>query len=135
MVETPHKDTFKNGNREWKYIPTKVIFREKFNKDDKTDEQRAARVAGLLGKEKERRIRLKELSIDYEFPGYQAIIDQASPAKSTKKSSAKSKEPVESPKTSRKTSMTEEKPKKETKAAPKEEKKSAASKSTKKSKK
>jgi len=28
------------------------------------------RITGLLGKEKERRNRLKELEIDYEFPGF-----------------------------------------------------------------
>ena len=37
MVDQPHKETFKNGNREWKYIPNKVIFRKKFN-EEKTDE-------------------------------------------------------------------------------------------------
>ena len=70
MVEQPHKDTFKHGNREWKFVPNQVIFRNKKNTDDKTDEQRAARVAGLLEKEKERRIRLKELGIEYEFKGF-----------------------------------------------------------------
>ena len=30
----------------------------------------ADRVAGLLAKEKEKRIRIKELEIDYEFPGF-----------------------------------------------------------------
>jgi hypothetical protein len=70
MVETPHRDTFKNGNREWKYVPTKVIFKKKYNNDEKNDVQRAARVEGLLNKEKERRIRLKELSIEYDFPGF-----------------------------------------------------------------
>ena len=37
IVDQPHRDTFKNGNREWKYIPTKEIFKNKHNKDDKTD--------------------------------------------------------------------------------------------------
>ena len=70
MVEAPHRDTFKNGNRDWKYVPTKVIFKKKYNNDEKNDMQRAARVEGLLNKEKERRIRLKELGIDYEFSGF-----------------------------------------------------------------
>ena len=70
MVEAPHRDTFKNGNRDWKYVPTKVIFKKKYNNDEKNDVQRAARVEGLLNKEKERRIRLKELSIEYDFPGF-----------------------------------------------------------------
>ena len=70
MVEAPHRDTFKNGNRDWKYVPTKVIFQKKHNRDEKSDGVRAARVEGILGKEKERRIRLKELGIDYEFSGF-----------------------------------------------------------------
>jgi len=36
----------------------------------------ADRVKGLLLKEKEKRIRLKELEIDYSFSGYQGIVDQ-----------------------------------------------------------
>ena len=73
IVDAPHRDTFKHGNREWKYVPTKLMFRNKMNSDiKKTPEEMAARVKGLLGKEKEKRIRLKELNIDYEFPGYQA---------------------------------------------------------------
>ena len=29
--EAAHKDTFKNGNREWQFIPKAKIFREKKN--------------------------------------------------------------------------------------------------------
>jgi hypothetical protein len=38
--------------------------------DSKTTEQRKGRVEGLLAKEKEKRDRLKELSIEYTFPGF-----------------------------------------------------------------
>lgn len=34
-----------------------------------------ARIEGLLQKEKEKRDRLKELEIDYKFPGYKDIVD------------------------------------------------------------
>ena len=74
LMDRAHKDTFKNGNREWNFVPTQVIFRNKKNKE-KSDEEKAERVKGLLGKEKEKRIRLKELGIDYEYPGYSAIIE------------------------------------------------------------
>ena len=47
------------------------------------------RVKGLLQKEKERRDRLKELQIDYEFPGYQAIVDAKKPAPVTPKEKTK----------------------------------------------
>ena len=70
MVEIPHKDTFKHGNREWKFVPTQTIQRNKINNTRRSDQQMADRITGLLDKEKERRIRLKELQIDYEFPGF-----------------------------------------------------------------
>ena len=77
LMETPHKDTFKHGNREWNFVPNQLMFRNKKNaeNDSKTPEQRAARVKGLLEKEKEKRIRLKELGITYEFSGYQGVVD------------------------------------------------------------
>ena len=95
MVDTPHKDTFKHGNREWNYAPTQLIFRNKKN-EPKSKESMAAKVAGLLEKEKEKRIRLKELGIEYDFPGYQALVDarrQNLPAASqkTEKKDKKSK--------------------------------------------
>ena len=93
MVDGAHKDTFKHGNREWKFIPTQVMFRNKFNAE-KTPEQRAARVTGLLQKEKEKRTRLKELGIEYEFPGYQAIVDGL--GKKTGKVDKKRKDSAES---------------------------------------
>ena len=74
MVDAPHRDTFKHGNREWNFVPNQLMFRNKKNAE-KTPEQQAERVKGLLQKEKEKRIRLKELGIDYEFPGYQALVD------------------------------------------------------------
>jgi hypothetical protein len=61
-VDQPNKDLFKNGNRKWKFIPTQVKFRNEKNRE-KTDDEKAARVKGLLEKEKEKRDRLKELGI------------------------------------------------------------------------
>ena len=69
LVDKPHKDIFKNGNRKWQFVPTQVKFRNEKNRE-RTDEEKAARVKGLLEKEKEKRIRLKELGIEYEFSGY-----------------------------------------------------------------
>lgn len=50
VVDAPHKDMFKHGNREWNFVPNQLIFRNKKNKeaDEKTDEQLAERVKGLL---------------------------------------------------------------------------------------
>ena len=72
-VAAPHRETFKNGNRDWKFIPTQVKFRNEKNRE-KTDVEKAARVKGLLEKEKERRTRLKELGINYEFSGYVRLL-------------------------------------------------------------
>jgi hypothetical protein len=67
VIDEPHFETFRHGNRDWKFTPTQAIFRAKKNADldSKTPEQRKARVEGLLQKEKEKRDRLKELQIDY----------------------------------------------------------------------
>jgi nucleolar protein 15 len=50
VVQAPNRETFKNGNRGWKFVPTQLKFRTKHNAE-KTDEQKAARVKGLLEKE------------------------------------------------------------------------------------
>jgi len=73
VVDHAHRETFKNGNREWKYIPNQVKFRNEKNRE-KTNEEKSAKVKGLLQKEKEKRDRLKELGIKYDFTGYVRII-------------------------------------------------------------
>ena len=42
-----------------------MIARKKKNNLVKSDEERVARIEGLLGKEKEKRDRIKELEIEY----------------------------------------------------------------------
>lgn len=69
VVDAPHRETFKNGNRDWKFIPTQLKFRNEKNRE-KTDAEKGAKVKGMLQKEKEKRDRLKELGIKYEFTGY-----------------------------------------------------------------
>jgi len=87
-IEDAHHDMFKHANREWKFVPKQLMFRNKLNAEEKTPEQRKARVDGLLQKEKERRDRFKELEIDYEFPGFKALVGE-------KKKSAKAAPVVE----------------------------------------
>ena len=65
---------FKNGGKKFKYIPTKLLFRKEKNRA-KTVEEKKAKVTGLLEKEKEKRIRMKELGINYEFAGYKGLIE------------------------------------------------------------
>lgn len=73
VVDEPHRDTFKNGNREWKFVPTQLQFRKEKNRP-RDDTEKAAKVNGLLEKETDKRRRLKELGIEYDFPGYAAIV-------------------------------------------------------------
>jgi nucleolar protein 15 len=76
IVDQPHKDTFKNGNRDWKFIPRQLVFRNNKNQPKSADDKKA-RVAGLLNKEKEKRDRLKELGISYDFAGYKELVKAA----------------------------------------------------------
>lgn len=72
-MDEPHREIFKNGNREFKFIPTQMKFRNEKNRE-KTDLEKGLKVKGLLEKEKEKRDRLKELGIKYEFTGYVSIV-------------------------------------------------------------
>ena len=72
-MDEVHKGIFNNGNREWKFIPTQIKFRNEKNRE-KTDSEKSLKVKGLLEKEKEKRDRLKELGIKYDFPGYVRIL-------------------------------------------------------------
>eukprot|EP00352_Strombidinopsis_acuminata_P000559 CAMPEP_0176347310 /NCGR_PEP_ID=MMETSP0126-20121128/6951_1 /TAXON_ID=141414 ORGANISM="Strombidinopsis acuminatum, Strain SPMC142" /NCGR_SAMPLE_ID=MMETSP0126 /ASSEMBLY_ACC=CAM_ASM_000229 /LENGTH=52 /DNA_ID=CAMNT_0017695401 /DNA_START=310 /DNA_END=468 /DNA_ORIENTATION=+ len=36
VIENAHKDIFKHGNRDWKFVPTKVMFRNKKNAEETT---------------------------------------------------------------------------------------------------
>ncbi len=48
VMEDAHKEMFKHGNRDWKFVPKQLMHRNKINKEEKTDAQRKARVEGLL---------------------------------------------------------------------------------------
>ena len=121
IVERPNYDTFKHGNRDWNFVPTQLMFRNKKNAESKTPMHMKARVEGLLQKEKEKRDRLKELMIDYSFPGYKALVETSKSSKKTQKveepaskKSAKKEEPkkeVERRQAKPEVKVVEEKPK------------------------
>lgn len=48
VMEEAHPEMFKHGNRDWKFVPKQLMHRNKINKEEKTDEQKKARVEGLL---------------------------------------------------------------------------------------
>ena len=76
LVQDAHPDMFKHANKDWKFVPKQLMHRNKVNREEKTPADRKARVEGLLQKEKERRDRLKELEIDYKFPGFSALVQK-----------------------------------------------------------
>jgi nucleolar protein 15 len=105
VMEDAHKEMFKHGNRDWKFVPKQLMHRNKINKEEKTDAQRKARVEGLLQKERERRDRLKELEIVYDFPGFSALVvkpKKAPAVKEVKKEEPKAKREQEPKKESTK---------------------------------
>lgn len=120
---------FKNGNREWTFIPTALKFRTKKNAEGgaevdggKTEEQKIARVAGLLQKEKEKRDRLKELGIEFEFPGFQGLVDGLKEAPAKKSSTSKERKmSSDSTKEAATKAASKTAPKEKPKAAPKAE--------------
>ncbi len=73
-AEQLHPKTFVGANRKFKTIPWNKIQRIKQNKA-KTPEETEKITARLLAKEEEKRNKLKELGINYEFPGYAACIN------------------------------------------------------------
>jgi hypothetical protein len=77
VVEDAHREMFKDGNREWSFIPTQVkqINKKNAEVEGRSAAERKARIDGLLQKEKEKRDRFKELQIDYDFPGFSAIVE------------------------------------------------------------
>lgn len=87
MNET-HHEMFRDGNRDWKFVPTQEMYRNKKNAE-KGPADMAARVRGLLAKEKEKRDRLKELGIEYDFPGYKACVGSLKPGNLTPKKAQK----------------------------------------------
>ncbi|KAI8910416.1 hypothetical protein EDD86DRAFT_275468 [Gorgonomyces haynaldii] len=130
-----HPDLFKGANKKFHALPTNKIHRQKHNAK-KTPEQKAKNLDKLVMKEEQKRKRLQELGIDYEFEGYKeartkkAKIEQdlASPVKTAPKSAPKSAN-KKAAKPAEKVETVKPAPKSPVKAAPKsaqkEEKKTA----------
>ncbi|KAJ3037096.1 hypothetical protein HDV00_002041 [Rhizophlyctis rosea] len=68
--EALHPDTFKGANKRFRVIPHNKIQREKHNKP-KTEAQHASVVERLVKNESNKRKKLADLGIDYDFPGYE----------------------------------------------------------------
>jgi nucleolar protein 15 len=70
-----HPSTFVGANRKFRVADRFKTLRKKHNKP-KTKEQQAKTVHRLLSKEEKKREQLKELGIDYDFPGYKACMEE-----------------------------------------------------------
>lgn len=88
---TQHNPFEGKTSDEFKFINWKKIYQVKINQE-KDEGHLAKQVSKLLEKEREKRKKLKECGIDYEFPGYEQLIGQSE--KPARKASKGQKEQV-----------------------------------------
>jgi nucleolar protein 15 len=67
VLDQVHEELFKGANRKFKKIPWKRIAIEKHNKP-KTEEKKQQLLESKIKKRQEKRLKLQELGIDYDFP-------------------------------------------------------------------
>ena len=88
-----HEKMFAGSNRKFRPIPWRMIEKQRHNAP-RSEAQQKKVVSGLLSREKRKREKLKELGIDYDFPGYSAAIGKSETTKGVEEeeeSSTKSK--------------------------------------------
>lgn len=68
--EEVHEDLFKGANKKFRKVNWTKISMERHNKP-KDEEQIKKISTRLLEKEKEKRKKIQELGLDYDFPGYE----------------------------------------------------------------
>ncbi|KAL9966246.1 hypothetical protein ACROYT_G024294 [Oculina patagonica] len=73
-----HPRLWKGSNRKFRFIPRQKNEIKKQNKT-KTDEEHQKQVKNILRKEQKKRKKMKDLGIDYEFPGYASEIKTKHP--------------------------------------------------------
>jgi len=71
--EKVHPTMFKNSNRRYYPKRTKIIHRQIHN-SPKTNDQMRRNIQKLIKKEESKRVRLKQLNINYDFPGYKSLV-------------------------------------------------------------
>merc|ERR1712043_70323 len=80
-----HPDLFKDSNRIFKKVNFRKIHRNKVNRP-KSAERMQKITKTLLIRERKKRKKLKELGINYDFPGYEASNDRQKKDVDSKKS-------------------------------------------------
>ena len=129
--EKVHPQTFEGTGTKFKTVPWQRRAAAKHNRD-RTDEEKVKRNKGLVKAEDKRRAAIAAAGIDYDFPGYKAILSTEKPQKSegSKAKKAEKKTPAKEAKTPSKEAKTPAKeaakPAKEAKTPAKEAKTPAA---------
>ena len=90
-AEKLHEKVWVGANKKFQTVPWRSIARNKHNAP-RTAEQQSARQDNLVKKEAEKRAKLVELGIDYDFGGYAELLPQKkSEKKTTEKKTSKKK--------------------------------------------
>lgn len=73
-----HPRLWKGSDRKFRHIPRRKIEIKRQNKE-KTDKEYEKQVSNILKKEQKKRKKMKDLGIDYEFPGYASEVKAKHP--------------------------------------------------------
>ena len=106
--EKVHPKTFEGTGTKFKTVPWQRRAAAKHNKE-RTDEEKVKRNVGLVKAEEKRRAKIAAAGIDYDFPGYKAILSTEKPKVVPKEAKAKAKTPAKEKKTPAKAQVKEKK--------------------------
>ncbi|KAI9274426.1 hypothetical protein BDA99DRAFT_237969 [Phascolomyces articulosus] len=115
--ESIHPNLFKGAAKRFRKANTSIIQQKKHNQK-RSEEKQHQRIVDLVKTENERRKKIKELGIDYDFPGYAAEFEKykktkANEPKKTETKDDKKPTKVTTAATKRKRTQKAEAPKKE----------------------
>ena len=91
--EKVHPKTFEGTGTKFKTVPWQRRAAATHNRE-RTEAETRKRNAGLIKAEEKRRAKIAAAGIDYDFPGYKAILSTEKPKKATKKASEDKKKPA-----------------------------------------
>lgn len=128
--EKVHPKTFEGTGTKFKTVPWQRRAAATHNRE-RTEAETRKRNAGLVKAEEKRRAKIAAAGIDYDFPGYKAILSTEKPKQAAKKTTEEKKTPAKAktPAKEKKTPAKEKKtPAKEKKTPAKEKKTSTKAK-------
>ena len=113
--EKVHPKTFEGTGTKFKTVPWQRRAAATHNRE-RTEAETRKRNAGLVKAEEKRRAKIAAAGIDYDFPGYKAILSTEKPKQAAKKTTEEKKTPAKEKKTPAKEKKTPAKAKTTTKA-------------------